>query len=235
MTAALALSPLEREAQQIGEQSLSLVQQAHVIRVVNNDTRTQAGEMGRIIAILDGEAKEKFEAIKKPLNEAKNKVMAWEHEVRDPLDAAKKYLSRQIGDFDRVQEEERQREERLLQAEARKQAEEAAKKAAEEQAIQDAIALEAAGDTQGAAAVLANPAPVPVYVPPVVVANTVQKVSGVSGTTNWKFRVTNAALIPREYMIPDEKAIGQVVRALRNKTAIPGIEVYPDNGASFRK
>lgn len=225
---------LEQEALQIGEQALTVVQQAEVLAVVDNVSRGMASELGRAIAGLDNQAKEKFEAIKKPLNDAKNRVLAWEHEVRDPLDRAKKYLSSQIGGFDQRMERERRAEEARLQEEARMAAEAEAKRLADEQAIQDAIELEAAGDSRGAAAVLANPSPVAVYVPPIVVASTVQKSAGVSGVQNWKFKITDPNLIPREYMIPDEKAIGQVVRALKSKTAIPGIEVYPDGGARFR-
>jgi hypothetical protein len=33
-------------------------------------------------------------------------------------------------------------------------------------------------------------------------------------------------LLPREYLRPDEKAIGKVVKALKGSTRIPGVEVF---------
>lgn len=225
---------LEQEARQIGNEALTIVGQATGLQVINNETRTRAAELGRIIAGLDKQAKEKFDAIKEPLNRAKNEIMAWEHSVRDPLENAKKYLSREIGTYDQEQEKIRQAEERRLQEIARQEAEAEAKRKAEEQALQDAIELEAAGDHVTAQAVLNNPAPIPVYVPPVIVSKIVPKAEGVSVATNWNFRITDEAVIPREYLMVDEKKIRQVVKALKNKCAIPGIEVYPDAGARFK-
>jgi hypothetical protein len=42
----------------------------------------------------------------------------------------------------------------------------------------------------------------------------------------WKFAIVDADAIPREFMIPDEAAIGKVVRALKEKTNIPGVAVF---------
>lgn len=41
-----------------------------------------------------------------------------------------------------------------------------------------------------------------------------------------KFKIVNEALIPREYLIPNEVAIGAVVRALGFAANIPGVEVF---------
>lgn len=225
---------IESEARQVGKEALTVVQQATGLEVIDFDSRNRAAELGRIVAGLDRQAEEKFEKLKKPLNEAKAEVMAWEHSVRDPLAEAKKYLSQQIGCFDAEQEKCRRIEEARLQEEARRQAAAEAKRLAEEQAIADAVELEAAGDKAGAQAVLNNPVPVQVYCPPVIVPRLTPKAEGVSTSTNWTFRVTNEALIPRDYLAVDEKKIRQVVKALKNKANIPGIEVYPESGARFR-
>src|SRR5437868_9583033 len=111
---------------------------------------------------------------------AHKEICAKENAVRDPLKAAKQYLSGQIGAFDATQERLRRAEEARLQEEARKAAEAEAARLAQEQAIQDAIALEAQGDKKAAEAVLNHPAPVEVFVPPVVVQRQVPKMAGVS-------------------------------------------------------
>jgi hypothetical protein len=54
------------------------------------------------------------------------------------------------------------------------------------------------------------------------------KVDGISSRDAWKFEVTNAAIVPREYLSVDEKKIGKVVAALKEFTSIPGIRVYSE-------
>lgn len=62
----------------------------------------------------------------------------------------------------------------------------------------------------------------------------VPKVAGIKARVNWKFRIVNAALIPRSYLKPDEVKIGEDVRRMKDKpkaeAAIPGIEVYSEDG-----
>ena len=152
---------------------------------------------------------------------------------------------------------EAEEEARRLQAEQQKLAEAEAKRIADEQAIADAVELEAAGDTKGAEAVLNNPAPVPiyvppVYVPPVIVQKSVPKAAGKSSVTTWAWRVkqspgchapaphkpeecsTCLESVPRQYLILNTQMIGQLVRAMKDKTSIPGVEVVPAGGARFR-
>ncbi len=219
---------------QLESEALTIVQQSAAIVVSNNETRELASELGRAIAGTYKRIEEWFSPMKRAAAQAHKEICNRENEALGPLAQAKLYLGQQIGRYDQEQEQLRREAERAAQEQARIAAEEAAKKLAEETAIQDAIALEAAGDTKGAEAVLSNPAPQPVYVPPVVIPRTVPKTQGVATVQNWKFRITNADLIPREYLEVDEKKIGQVVRAMKDKCQIPGIEVYPDSSARFR-
>jgi len=215
-------------------QALTTVERATALVVSNLETRALAAELGRTVAGLYKQAEEWFAPLKSAAARAHKEICAKENEVLEPLKTAKQYLSQQIGTFDQEQEKARQAEERRLQEETRIQAAEAAKRAAEETAINDAIALEAQGDKKGAEAVLANPAPQEVYVPPVVVPRATPKAAGVSSVQTWKWRVTDINLVPREYMMLDEKAVNGVVKAMKNKTSIPGIEVYPEGAARFR-
>lgn len=216
------------------KESLALVERAKSIQVRSIEERTLAAEFGRKIAGADKWFEEFIEPMKRTAAEAHKAICTQENSVRGPLKEAKQYLSSQIGTFDQEQERLRREEEARLQEEARVTAEAEAQRVANEQAIDDAVALEQAGDTKAAEAVLNNPVPVPVYVPPVILAKQTPKCVGVSSAQNWKFRITDVNKIPREYMIPDQTAIGQVVRALKGKTVIPGIEVYPEGAARFR-
>lgn len=226
---------LEQEARQVGQEALAAVKRAESLKVVDQVTRIQAAELGRVVATLDAAAKEKFDAIKKPLNEAKNRILEWEHQVRDPLTRVKSQLSLAIGTYDQALEQARRAEEARIQRELQAKAEADAKEAADAQAIEDAMALEAAGDTKGAEAVLNNPVPVPVYVPPVILQRETVKTAGVATQQTWKFRITDAELIPREYLVPDEKLIGQLARAMKEKAKIPGVQFYAEGGARFTK
>jgi hypothetical protein len=61
-----------------------------------------------------------------------------------------------------------------------------------------------------------------------VFSTSVESVEGVSKRTVWKFRITDEAAVPREFLLVDEKRIGQIVRAMKGETKIPGIEAYPE-------
>jgi len=59
-------------------------------------------------------------------------------------------------------------------------------------------------------------------------------VAGIRRSRNWKFRVINPALVPLTYRMIDEVAIGQMVRATKDKASAekqcPGIEVWAEEG-----
>jgi len=141
-----------------------------------------------------------------------------------PLATIENTLKRALLSWDQEQERLRRKEQERLQAIADAEA----KRQAEEARLQAAIDAEEAGDTEGSKAILEAP-PAPVMAPPVVLATTTPKVSGLSTRQNWKFQIVDASLIPREYLVPDEKKIGGVVRALKDQTKIPGIKVYPED------
>lgn len=117
-------------------------------------------------------------------------------------------------------EEERRQIQRREQA--RLDAE--AKRKAEEEALDLAAELEKAGLKQEAEEVISEP----VQAAPVVAPKTTPKIEGFSYRSNWKWRVTNAALIPREYLTTDDVKISGIVRAAKKLTNIPGIEVYEE-------
>jgi hypothetical protein len=115
-----------------------------------------------------------------------------------------------------VQEQDRKRkeEEARLQEIARKEAEEAQLKAAEE--------AEAAGNTEEAEAILSEET----IAPPVILADDTPKESGVSMRSNWKFRIDDESLIPREFMMPNEKALKSHATSLKEKAKVAGVTFY---------
>lgn len=213
-----------------------------------------------------------IESLFKPITEQRYAHWKRATELRaeklKPFEVVKKKASLLVGAYDQAQEQLRRTEEARLQAEenaraAREQEEQRRLSEAEaarisvDQALADAIELEAFGDHQGAEAVLNNPVPVPVYVPPVyaspvILEKSVPKVKGKSSVTEWTFRVKVSPKchapashnpeecsvcleeVPREYLVLNSKMVGQLVRAMKDKTAIPGIDVCPVSAARFK-
>lgn len=97
-------------------------------------------------------------------------------------------------------------------------------KRVEDERLAEATRLEAAGHTAQAEAVIAAP----VIPPPVVLRTAVPKSCGVSVRENWTMRVVNDALVPREYCIPDERALKAIARNRRQAAVgtVPGVEFY---------
>jgi hypothetical protein len=60
------------------------------------------------------------------------------------------------------------------------------------------------------------------------------KIKGLSTKETYKFKITNEALIPREYLIPDEKKIGEAVRKSKGNISIEGIECYTEDVLAVR-
>jgi hypothetical protein len=145
-----------------------------------------------------------IESLFKPITEERYAHWKRATELRaeklKPFEAVKKKASLLVGAYDQAQEQLRRAEEARLQAEEnaralreqeeqRRLAEAEATRISVDRAISDAIELEAFGDHEGAKAVLNNPVPVAVYVPPVYAApvileKSVPKVKGKSSASS---------------------------------------------------
>ena len=131
-----------------------------------------------------------------------------------PLDKAETILQPALDKFRREQERIRAEKEAKLQAEARKRA--------EDERLAAAIEADKNGKSEEAEALIQAPVQTPV----VVLPKQTVKIEGSKIRRNYKFRVKNAAIVPNEYKIVDEVRVGSVVRAMKEQTNIPGIEVF---------
>ena len=50
----------------------------------------------------------------------------------------------------------------------------------------------------------------------------------------WKFRVVNPDLVPREYLIIDEKKLNEIARTTKGTINIAGIEFYSEKSIRTR-
>lgn len=58
---------------------------------------------------------------------------------------------------------------------------------------------------------------------------------GISTKKVWKYRIVDSTLIPREYLMPNDKALQGIATATKGTIKIPGIEIYSDNIIVARK
>jgi hypothetical protein len=204
------------ETNEVETKALSIVDQAKAVKVIDSESYTAAGGLWKAIKDMMKEVSDTFDPIITAAHASHKKALEQKAKFYTPLEKAYKDVKKLMSDYDTAQEAIRQAEEARLR--------EIARKAEEERLLMEAIAAEAVGEKEEAAAIINEP----VYVPPVVVQKEVPKVQGMSFRTIWKFRIVDGTKIPRNYMIPDEVKIGQVVRALKKESNIPGIEVYEE-------
>jgi hypothetical protein len=213
------------ETQELEKQSESLVVRAQTCTAITNSEQyTQVVELGRALKAMASGIEEYWEKLISDAFKQHKALVARKKEMVQPVELALMKLKLLVSRYEEEEERKRREAERIA-AEALRQQQEA-------EALQEAQRLQAAGDTMGAESVIEQAISAPP--PPVILQSTIPQVQGKSSRQQWKFRVTNEAMIPREYLCVDETKLGAVVRALKDKTRIPGIEVYPDSVVSFR-
>lgn len=108
--------------------------------------------------------------------------------------------------------------------------EEAARKAEEDRRLVAAQEMQDQGEADVAEEILTAPiAPVIKAPPPAPKAASVQMVKV------WKYEITDAAKLPREYLTPDETKIGRMVKASSGTLVIPGVRIYCEETAAKRR
>lgn len=176
------------------------------IAVTNQETYVQANDQIGKLQTVRKAIVERFSDPKKAAAEAHKKICALEKEFLNPVDqriAALKnatvrwYAAEQA----RIRAEEEKR---------RKEAEELAKLAEE---------AEATGDEETAAEAVAEAAMAEAKV------TVMPKVSGTSMREVYKAVVVDVDALPREYMMPNQSLIDQVVQKTKGALKIPGVRI----------
>jgi len=148
----------------------------------------------------------------KPLDEVKAKIMDKYRPAIEQLTQAQRLIDGMIADYLEEQRKIQQEKQRKADEEARKERERAEAKAKE---------WAAKGNDKKAEEWLDKSETV---VAPVIQAPDT-KAAGISTREDWDFEISDASLIPREYLIPDEKAIRAFVKATKGKKEIPGVKI----------
>jgi hypothetical protein len=198
------------------KQALTVYDQAKAIKVIDNVTMTAADDLIKSMRLVRKEIGLAFDPIIAKAHAAHKEAKAQKDRAELPLIQAEEFLKPQIKKYLSDQEMIRLLEENRLRLEAQK--------AEEERRLAEAAQLEAEGHKEEAEAILDTPAP--------IVMPTVEKTTPKADMRLyrkvWKYRIINEADIPREYLTPDLIKIGGVVRALKGKCKISGVEVYEE-------
>jgi len=197
--------------------------------VSSQENYADAGEVLKAIKTKAKSLDELRKSLTKPLDESKKRIMEFFKSPLDSLEQAEKTIKSAMISWHQEQERIRLAEERRLAELQRKEAEELQKKVEAELAKAASLKTDKAKEAAQARAeeAQAKIEMVNSYVP--TVESKVEAVAGISKRTVWKFRVVNVNLVPREYMIPDEKFIGKMVEASKGTKPIAGIEIYSES------
>jgi hypothetical protein len=172
---------------------------------------------------------------------------AWSAKVTDffePLakaaHAAHKAITTRRADTIKAVDAEATRVQRLADAYLTEKQRQARINAAEEQAAErkriedarlaEASRLEAAGHSDVADAVIAEAAVEVANVAAETVSAKVvtAAIDNVSGSEVWTYEITDPAIIPRQFLVPDEKAIAAYVKANKGRAVIAGVRVFSE-------
>ncbi len=200
----------------VAMKAISVYDQVKVIAVIDNVTMVAADDMIKSMRLLRKEIALTFDPIISKAHAAHKEAKAQKDKAELPLIRAEEYLKPQIKAYLAQEERKRQDEENRLRLEA--------KKAEEEKRLSNAVQLEAEGLTEEAEYVIA--CQIPIVMP--TAEKTTPNADMRLYRKVWKYRIVNESLIPREYHMVDLPKIGAVVRALKSKCKIPGIEVYEE-------
>jgi hypothetical protein len=203
------------------------------VAIVDDATYRRAKESLPLLKRAEDKVVDFFKDIKASASRAHRAICSKENEQLLPIKGARQRVSSLIYSYEQEQERLRRERELKAQEDERRRREETALAEAEAMSVHSPELAEQILEQE-----LAAPAPI------VSLPSSRADVAGVSTRENWQFvfvggspgqkwkdlddatRKRVMALLPREYLIPDEAAIGKVVKALKSGTKIPGIQAY---------
>jgi hypothetical protein len=172
-----------------------------------------------------------FKGVKSQIDSIKAPILAAEKEDVGSLNTEKTRLGGLLTAYQAVERRKREEEERL--------AREAAQKQAEEDALQRALELAAAGESEAADAVLEEE----VIAAPVVIQAAAPKPTGSVARKTYSAEVVDlkalvaavaAGTVPLMAILPNESFIGNQARAMKEAFSMPGVKLKISDSTSFR-
>lgn len=219
------------EEKKLGMEVSDIEAQAGALVIQNDDDYRSAGEFGRLLKQKVAEVTKFFKPMKDSAYQAHKAVCDREKAMLAPLRSAEQIIKKAMGTY--TMEQERKRREQ----------EEAMRKAAQEESerkLREAIALEAAGDAEGAEAAMADAEVMDEASRYAVAAPVKPKAQGVSTSKDWEIVSIDGKAVPLaingvEIRPVDRAAVMRLIRASKGKITIPGIVYREVAKMSFRR
>ena len=199
------------------------VQDAKMIIILDQADYEYAVEMLRGIKDYRKKLDARYRPIQQKTKEANQIALQHIRDYEVPLNEAERIIKSSMSKYVTKKEAERQAEQDRIRREAEEKEREAIKKDLEECGLNKKEAAEESEKME-------------VFTPEVEIEDTTktEKTENISYRENWKFEIEDVSIIPAEYMIPDEKKIGAVVRALKNNINIAGVRIYVEKSVINR-
>ena len=183
----------------------------------------------RLVSVKDikKQVTEMFAEPKKKAHEAHRAICDLESKFLKPLEEIEKSFNRLVIAYNQEVQRRAREEAERLRLEAEKKAEEERKKL--EAQVLKAIDK---GQTDKAEALMQKAETI-VPIVPITPVYEEPKVEGLKIKQNWTFEIVDASLIPREYLIPDEKKLLGIAKTMKGDAKVPGVRFY-DAGSVAR-
>jgi hypothetical protein len=200
-------------------------------QVTDAESKETAVGYGRLLQASTKALNELYTSTKQGIDAIKKPILEAEKSDIGAITAAKDALGSKVLAYDREQA-------RIL-AEAQRKAQEEARQAEIERKLQEAIALEAAGEKEESAQVLDEP----IMAVPAIVQEAPTKVTGQVTKTTYSAVVTDfkklvmavsRGEVPLLALKADEPWLNGQARAFRTGLSYPGVEVKENTGTHFR-
>ena len=219
------------EAEKIQETYLPIVSSARALCVTDQVSHGAALTWMKELKGAEKKVRERLDPLIASANAAHKGLTKLRSDLLRPIEQAASILDGRCQEYERVEREKALAEARRLEDEARKRE--------EERQLLDAIHAEESGDSETAAAIMAEKPVVPV----VVVAPAVAKVDGVSSRTNWRAEVHDKLALVRyvathpewiNLLEPNESSLNGLAKSQRDALAIPGVRAVAEQVRSIR-
>lgn len=208
---------------EVEQKALALPDQVRVIVVKDDETLERAGRAKVYCRTIRKGIVEDYKPQKAAAKETHRLICEREKKALEPVEIAERYISGQITSYMAVlaqrrrEAEQRERERRIALEQAEKE---------RHQKVTDAMSK---GETEKAREILSGPSPSEAIAPSEPLPPPAPKMKGVHMREHWDFEVVDESVLPDEFLMPDTKAIGEVVRRDKDNTKIPGIRVFRED------
>jgi len=206
---------ITREMESIQTTALNVFESAKQVIIKDQESYDFQGNRLREIKTKWSQIEEKRKELIKPSQLAVKQLNDFFGGPLNNLKSAENLIKQALKKYIDEKKKERFLEERRLREQAEKEAAKLEKKADKQEAKGN---IEKAKETRLDAMAI----PVP------VVASKIEKVKGVSFKEIWKFEIIDEIKLPRKYLLPDLKTLGELARSSKGKISIPGVRFYSD-------